>query len=104
MAIEKSVPAGLTIRAKTFIQSHGYWTGCRDFEQYRVRWMEHGVPAAQVDRVVAFEAVWGGLALPPSPHYDGGGRGRSAGMYPRGRILTGASKPACSVRLFPTRS
>ncbi|MGW7106528.1 hypothetical protein ACWGHU_10260 [Streptomyces xanthophaeus] len=34
--------------------------------------MEHGIPEAQIDRVVAYQAVWGGLALPPSPHYDGG--------------------------------
>lgn len=45
--------------------------------------MEHGIPAAQVDRVAAFEAVWGGLALPPSPHYDGGPRTLS-GDVPEG--------------------
>ncbi|MGJ5748763.1 hypothetical protein FB563_6316 [Streptomyces puniciscabiei] len=43
-------------------------------EQYRSRWLEHGIPAAEVDRVVAFEERWGGMVLPPAPMYDGGPR------------------------------
>ncbi|MEV4192137.1 hypothetical protein [Streptomyces toxytricini] len=83
MAIDTDIPAGLTRRAEGFIRAHGYWTGRYDVEQYRVGWMGHGVPAAQVDRVAAFEAAWGGLALPPSPHYDGGPRTLS-GDLPEG--------------------
>ncbi|MFJ9810671.1 hypothetical protein ACIRTB_20830 [Streptomyces sp. NPDC101158] len=83
MAIDVDIPAGLTRRAEGFIRAHGYWIGRYDVEQYRVRWMGHGVPAAQVDRVAAFEAAWGGLALPPSPHYDGGPRTLS-GDVPEG--------------------
>ncbi|MET8752254.1 hypothetical protein ABZW32_19470 [Streptomyces sp. NPDC004667] len=37
----------------------------------------------QIDRVAAFEATWGGLGLPPSPHYDGGPRTLS-GDVPEG--------------------
>ncbi|UUU28438.1 hypothetical protein JIX56_47560 [Streptomyces sp. CA-210063] len=74
MVVSEVIPGGLTRRAKYFIRCHGYWTGRGNIEQYRARWMEHGVPEGQIDRVSAFEAVWGGLVLPPSPHYDGGPR------------------------------
>lgn len=74
MTIDQGIPEGITRRATYFIKCHGYWTGRADIEQYRGRWMEHGVPESQIDWVSAFEAVWGGLALPPSPHYDGGPR------------------------------
>lgn len=83
MAISERVPEGITLRAKYFIRSHGYWTGRTDIEQHRARWAEHGVPEVQIDRVAAYEAVWGGLALPPSPHYDGGPRTLS-GDVPEG--------------------
>ncbi|MGW5580826.1 hypothetical protein [Micromonospora chokoriensis] len=35
-------------------------------------WLNHGIPDAVVDRMAAFEATWGGLLLPPAPHYEGG--------------------------------
>src|SRR5262249_45037967 len=41
---------------------------------YRDRWLERGIPAAEIDRVAAYETRWGGLALPPAPKYDGGPR------------------------------
>lgn len=74
MVVGKGLPAGITRRAEYFIRVHGRWAGRNDIEQYRARWMERGIPGGQIDRVAAFEAVWGGLALPPSPHYDGGPR------------------------------
>ncbi|MEE1735034.1 hypothetical protein PUR49_00410 [Streptomyces sp. BE147] len=83
MSIDKGIPGGITRSAKYFISAHGYWTGRADLEQYRARWVEHGIPEAQIDRVVAYETVWGGLALPPSPHYDGGPRTLS-GDVPQG--------------------
>ncbi len=74
MANRREVSEHITRRAKYFVRIHGHWTPRSDIEQYRARWMEHGVPTAQIDRVSAYEAVWGGLVLPPSPHYDGGPR------------------------------
>ncbi len=60
--------------------------------------MERGVPEAQIDRVSAFEAVWGGLVLPPSPHYDGGPRAFSGdvpeGPDPDWRFGAGAQRTA----------
>lgn len=32
------------------------------------RWLGRGIPAAVVDRMAAFEALRGGLLLPPAPH------------------------------------
>ncbi|MFD5141615.1 hypothetical protein ACFWMX_36245 [Streptomyces sp. NPDC058378] len=83
MVIDQEIPAGITRRAQYFIRAHGHWAGRTDIEQYRGKWMEHGVPKAQIDRVSAYEAVWGGLVLPPSPHYDGGPRTLS-GDVPEG--------------------
>jgi hypothetical protein len=42
--------------------------------EIRAHWLGHGVPAAVVDRMAAFEVLWGGLLLPPAPHYEGGPR------------------------------
>ncbi|WP_216897411.1 hypothetical protein [Nocardia alni] len=40
----------------------------------RGRWLEIGVPAAEIDRTEEFDLRWGGLALPPLPMdlYEGG--------------------------------
>ncbi|GID33399.1 hypothetical protein Abr02nite_83820 [Paractinoplanes brasiliensis] len=35
---------------------------------------QSGIPAAEIDRTVAFQRRWGGLVLPPAPQYDGGPR------------------------------
>jgi hypothetical protein len=77
MAIVEGIPEGLTSRSQYFIRCHGFQTVRTDIESYRARWVEHGIPVDQIDRVAAFEAVWGGLVLPPSPHYDGGPRALS---------------------------
>ncbi|WP_069173695.1 hypothetical protein [Streptomyces griseus] len=83
MSIDEGIPEGLTRRAQYFIGCHGYWTGRGDVKQSRALWRGHGTPEEQIDRVAAFEAVWGGLALPPSPHYDGGPRAFRGGV-PKG--------------------
>ncbi|MEU4318310.1 hypothetical protein AB0F85_14135 [Nocardia fluminea] len=62
----------LTRRGKLFISTHCFRDECPGLEEYRDRWLEIGVPATQVDRVIEFQRRWGGLALPPSPNYDGG--------------------------------
>ncbi|MGK5518091.1 hypothetical protein ACSNN9_01910 [Micromonospora sp. URMC 107] len=38
----------------------------------RDHWLNHGIPAAVVERMAAFDALWGGLQLPPAPLYEGG--------------------------------
>ncbi|MFI1184894.1 hypothetical protein [Streptomyces californicus] len=68
------VPDGLTHRARSFVQGHGVRAGIRRAEDHRQRWLEHGVPAAVIDRMTAFEERWGGLVLPPALRYDGGPR------------------------------
>ncbi|WP_435886102.1 hypothetical protein [Streptomyces erythrochromogenes] len=50
-----------------------------DIRRHRDVWIEHGVPAAQIDRAQAFQDSWGGLALPPAPFYEGGSRMLDAG-------------------------
>ncbi|GAA3784754.1 hypothetical protein ACFS5L_07305 [Streptomyces phyllanthi] len=68
------VPEGLTRRARSFVSAHGVKVDVVPAERHRESWLGHGIPAAQIDRVVAFQQRWGGLVLPPSPLYDGGPR------------------------------
>lgn len=104
MAIKRETPTGITLRARYFIRAHGHWADHADIEQYRARWTEHSIPTAQIDRVASYERVWGGLILPPSPHYDGG-PGRSAAMCPKdSNPARGSSKQGRSARPSPTRS
>lgn len=35
-------------------------------------------PGGRIDRAAAYQEIWGGIALPPSPHYDGGPSSLSA--------------------------
>ncbi len=42
-----------------------------EVEHCREQWIEHGIPATEIDRVADFQADWGGLALPPAPAYEG---------------------------------
>ncbi|MEY9892102.1 hypothetical protein ABIA35_009824 [Catenulispora sp. MAP12-49] len=66
------VPDGLTHRARSFVRAHGLRVGSLNVDKYQERWLDLGIPAAEVDRVAAFAKRWGGLALPPAPVYDGG--------------------------------
>jgi hypothetical protein len=67
-------PEGLTRRARFFVRAHGLRVDSLRVDQHRDRWLELGIPAVEVDRVAAYGARWGGLALPPAPQYDGGPR------------------------------
>lgn len=60
------------------MQSHGVRLDPLPLDDHRDRWLTAGIPGEQIDRVVRFEARWGGLTLPPSPAYDGGPRYLSA--------------------------
>ncbi|MFJ9696008.1 hypothetical protein [Kitasatospora sp. NPDC101183] len=63
----------LTNRARSFIGAHGVRADAGPVvEELRQPWLDHGVPAAVVDRMAAYQRRWGGLVLPPSPVYDGG--------------------------------
>ncbi|WP_250002119.1 hypothetical protein [Actinoplanes sp. M2I2] len=68
------VPDGLTRRARSLVVAHGVQADLPDLEQHRSAWLESGIPAAEIDRAVAFQRRWGGLVLPPAPQYDGGPR------------------------------
>ena len=68
------VPDGLTRRARSFVQAHGVKVDVRRVEEHRQWWLERDIPAAVVDRMVAYEERWGGLVLPPASQYDGGPR------------------------------
>ncbi|WP_069162569.1 hypothetical protein [Nocardia altamirensis] len=62
----------LTRRAEWFIAARCVRVECPQLEEYRDPWLEIGLPATQVDRVVEFQRRWGGLVLPPSLDYEGG--------------------------------
>jgi hypothetical protein len=68
------VPQGLTRRARSFVQVHGLRVDSLKVDQYRDGWLALGIPAREVDRVAEYSARWGGVVLPPAPHYDGGPR------------------------------
>ncbi|MFH8974265.1 DUF6233 domain-containing protein [Streptomyces sp. NPDC017890] len=67
-------PAGLTRRAKRFVEVEGVRVPREDIERHRDAWLRHGIPAAQIDRVAAIQDRWGGLALPPAPFHESGPR------------------------------
>ncbi|WP_030524955.1 hypothetical protein [Nocardia rhamnosiphila] len=64
-------PVDLSRRARNFVETHGIRVPYHDIRPYREVWLEHGIPAAEIDRAVAFQESWGGLALPPAPAYEG---------------------------------
>lgn len=61
---------GLTRRASYVVQTRGVHVGHRPVN--RQAWLDGGAPVEVVERAVAFQQRWGGLALPPAPEYDGG--------------------------------
>ncbi|GAA2627267.1 hypothetical protein GCM10010411_75450 [Actinomadura fulvescens] len=67
-------PEGLTRRARSFLHAHCLRVDSLPVGQYRERWLELGIPQAEIERVATYGSRWGGLALPPAPHYDGGPR------------------------------
>ncbi len=62
----------LTRRAEWFISTQCIRVECPQLQEHIGPWLEIGIPATQVDRVVEFQRRWGGLTLPPSPEYEGG--------------------------------
>ncbi len=62
----------LTRRAERFIAAHGIRVECARLAEFRDPWLEFGLPAMQIDRILDFQRRWGGLILPPSADYEGG--------------------------------
>lgn len=62
----------LTRRGESFISTQCVRCECSRLEEYRDPWLEMGISATQVDRVIEFQRRWGGLVLPPSLDYEGG--------------------------------
>ncbi|MFE0654578.1 hypothetical protein ACFVZH_39310 [Streptomyces sp. NPDC059534] len=88
-----AAPAGLTRRAKKFVEVEGLFVPQQSIELLREAWIEHGIPAAEIDRAVAFDDRWGGLALPPAPFYESGPRILGADI-PEGSAAEGWWIPA----------
>ncbi|MBY8882760.1 hypothetical protein [Actinacidiphila acidipaludis] len=65
-------PEGLSRRARSFVGTHGVKVEVRAVEEFRQWWLDRDIPGAVIDRMAAFQERWGGLVLPPAPHYDGG--------------------------------
>jgi hypothetical protein len=56
------------------------------------------IPAAEIDRAVAFQEMWGGIALPPAPAYEGGPRVSEADVL-EGSAADGWHLPAGDCRV-----
>jgi hypothetical protein len=72
--LSEDVPEGLTRRAQRFVVAHGIKIGVPPVGRLREQWLALGVPSSEIDRVTEYQKHWGGLDLPPAPHYDGGPR------------------------------
>jgi hypothetical protein len=91
-------PEGLSRRARYFVEVHGLRVPRQDIRPYRDVWLNHGIPAAEIDRAVAFQERWGGIALPPAPAYEGGPRVLEADV-PEGPAADGWRFPAGDCRV-----
>ncbi|MCX4632608.1 hypothetical protein [Streptomyces sp. NBC_01443] len=91
-------PAGLTRRAKRFVEVEGIRVRQQGIWRHRDAWIERGIPAAEIDRAVAFQDRWGGLALPPAPFYESGPRILGASV-PEGSAVEGWWIPAGNGRV-----
>ncbi|MFG2116227.1 hypothetical protein ACGFRB_26905 [Streptomyces sp. NPDC048718] len=91
-------PAGLSNRARYFVETSGVRISRRDLRRHREAWIGHGIPASEVDQAIAFQERWGGLALPPAPFYEGGPHSLQAAC-PRGSAEEGWSFSAGSCRV-----
>ncbi|MGW0833821.1 hypothetical protein [Streptomyces prunicolor] len=67
-------PEGLTKRARYFVVAHGIRLDVPPVSRHREQWLALGIPPVEIDRATAYQERWGGLVLPPAPHYDGGPR------------------------------
>ncbi|MFD5064292.1 MULTISPECIES: hypothetical protein [unclassified Streptomyces] len=93
-----AAPADLSRRAQRFVEVNGIRVPRQGIRRHRDAWIEHGIPAAEIDRAAAFQDRWGGLALPPAPFYEGGPRILDADC-PEGSAAEGWSFPAGSCRV-----
>ncbi|MFI6967186.1 hypothetical protein [Streptomyces sp. NPDC050255] len=93
-----SAPEGLSSRARRFVEVHGLCVPQQDIRVHRDVWLSHGIPAAEIDRAVAFQERWGGIALPPAPAYEGGPRVLEAD-FPEGPAADGWRFPAGDCRV-----
>ncbi|MGE7386426.1 hypothetical protein ACQKM2_13215 [Streptomyces sp. NPDC004126] len=93
-----AAPAGLSPRARRFVEVDGIRLRRQDVRRHRDVWTGHGIPAAEVERAAAFQDRWGGLALPPAPFYEGGPRVLDADC-PEGSDAAGWSFPAGDCRV-----
>ncbi|MFD5574325.1 hypothetical protein [Streptomyces cadmiisoli] len=91
-------PEGLSRRARYFVEAHGLRVPRRDIRRHRDGWLKHGIPAAEIDRAMAFQDLWGGIALPPALAYEGGPRVLEAGV-PQGPSADGWRFPAGDCRV-----
>ncbi|MGX1774426.1 hypothetical protein ACWIGW_20090 [Nocardia brasiliensis] len=62
----------LTRRGEWFVATQCIRVETPSFEQLGQQWLESGVAATLVDRVLDFQRRWGGLVLPPAADYEGG--------------------------------
>ncbi|MFF2087885.1 hypothetical protein ACFVVM_29245 [Nocardia sp. NPDC058176] len=62
----------LTRRGQWFVSTQCVRVETPTFQGLADQWLEFGIPATQVDRLVDFQQRWGGLVVPPSVDYDGG--------------------------------
>lgn len=86
-------PAGLTGRARSFVEVHGIRVPQLGIGRLRDVWITHGIPAEEIDRAEVFEDRWGGIALPPAPFYESGPRVLGADV-PEGSAAEGWWIPA----------
>ncbi|MBA2952029.1 hypothetical protein [Streptomyces himalayensis] len=91
-------PEGLSRRARYFVEVHGLRVPRPDIRPHRDVWLRDGIPAAEIDRVVAFQDRWGGIVLPPAPVYEGGPRILNADV-PEGSAADGWLIPAGDERV-----
>ncbi|MFF0291922.1 hypothetical protein [Streptomyces sp. NPDC005262] len=91
-------PARLGRRARRFVEVNGIRVPRQSIQRHRDAWIEHGIPASEIDRAAAFQDRWGGLALPPAPFYEGGPGILGAGC-PEGSAAKGWSFPAGDCRV-----
>lgn len=65
-------PTGLSPCARRFVQTHGVRVPSSSVEWHLDHWTALGRPEAAIERLLAHQERWGGLALPPSDDYEGG--------------------------------
>jgi hypothetical protein len=65
-------PSGLSLRARRFLANRAKREEAPSAADHREHWRSQELPEAAVELAAGFQDRWGGLALPPIRHYDGG--------------------------------